>query len=392
MEPERNIEKLLRTFAKKRRDQAGEPLGLHPANRRRLQGEVRKQFRRDEDYGILRLFRIQPALFGIVVIAMVAVLAAMLLPALSKAKSKARLAGQRLAKVESAEKPSAPAAVAPVQMQRAPQPLSAPVPAELKSEELALATDRWAINMAEDGLFTNTVTMAPKRRGNADMVSAPALMNSPGSAGERSITTGAVAVGLAKTREGKSDLGLESGIVADRADGKAEAETPFYAAAFSGGTVFATNGLLFDAVALDSSGSHVQLTDKAGHVFDGYLQANSPKSKSAAEPVNAAASSQSYVSRAIADSNDAFGYFWSDRDATNRIPSGNPLLAGRFLFTNGSAFLRQTNGVYLTNVSPGFARDFYLLPFSDSAIGSIGTVETGKLFRIRIEPAPGSAK
>ena len=44
MEPERPIEKLLRAFAKKRRDDAGAPLEPHPATRRMLQGEVARQF------------------------------------------------------------------------------------------------------------------------------------------------------------------------------------------------------------------------------------------------------------------------------------------------------------------------------------------------------------
>src|ERR1035437_1774127 len=44
MDNERPIERLLRAFAKKRRDGAGEPLELHPAARRMLQGEVARQF------------------------------------------------------------------------------------------------------------------------------------------------------------------------------------------------------------------------------------------------------------------------------------------------------------------------------------------------------------
>ena len=43
-EPERPIEKLLRAAAKKRRDEAGAPFELHPADRRLLQGEVARQF------------------------------------------------------------------------------------------------------------------------------------------------------------------------------------------------------------------------------------------------------------------------------------------------------------------------------------------------------------
>ena len=43
-EPERPIEKLLRAAAKKRRDEAGAPFELHPADRRLLQGEVARKF------------------------------------------------------------------------------------------------------------------------------------------------------------------------------------------------------------------------------------------------------------------------------------------------------------------------------------------------------------
>jgi hypothetical protein len=46
MNDERPIEKLLRRYAKKRRDDAGAPVELHPATRRMLQGEVARQFPR----------------------------------------------------------------------------------------------------------------------------------------------------------------------------------------------------------------------------------------------------------------------------------------------------------------------------------------------------------
>ena len=39
-EPERDIEKTLRAYAKKRREEAGAPAEMHPATRRLLQGEV----------------------------------------------------------------------------------------------------------------------------------------------------------------------------------------------------------------------------------------------------------------------------------------------------------------------------------------------------------------
>jgi hypothetical protein len=43
MEPERRIEKLLRAFAKKRREQAGDPMELHPAMRQQLQKEIARR-------------------------------------------------------------------------------------------------------------------------------------------------------------------------------------------------------------------------------------------------------------------------------------------------------------------------------------------------------------
>src|SRR5260370_42517805 len=43
-EPERPIEKLLRAFANKRREEAGSACELHPATRRMLQGEVARKF------------------------------------------------------------------------------------------------------------------------------------------------------------------------------------------------------------------------------------------------------------------------------------------------------------------------------------------------------------
>jgi hypothetical protein len=46
MNDERPVEKLLRRYSKKRRENAGEPLQIHPATRRMLQGEVARRFPR----------------------------------------------------------------------------------------------------------------------------------------------------------------------------------------------------------------------------------------------------------------------------------------------------------------------------------------------------------
>ena len=94
MEPERNIEKRLRAFAKKRRADAGDPLKLHPATRRQLQAEVARRHAEtpeEDSVSLWQFFRQQWAFllsFALVIFFG----AALFLPALSKAKHKAKSA------------------------------------------------------------------------------------------------------------------------------------------------------------------------------------------------------------------------------------------------------------------------------------------------------------
>jgi type II secretory pathway pseudopilin PulG len=93
MEPERKIEKLLRAYAKKRRAQAGDPLELHPATRRLLQGEIARSAPKPDDedasLSLWELFRQQWAF--LVSFALIVFFAAtMFLPTLSSAKKKAQ--------------------------------------------------------------------------------------------------------------------------------------------------------------------------------------------------------------------------------------------------------------------------------------------------------------
>ena len=96
MENERPIEKLLRRFAKRRREDSGPPMEMHPATRRLLQGEVARQFRKDlpekqvskESSGVW-----WPRLaYVLCTVAVVAVVGALFLPALNRAKSTVYLA------------------------------------------------------------------------------------------------------------------------------------------------------------------------------------------------------------------------------------------------------------------------------------------------------------
>ena len=85
-EPERPIEKRLRAYAKKRRDQAGAPLELHPATRRLLQGEVARRFKRERGRSFWEGFwQFWPRYaFGIAVIVLAAVAVSLWLPARNK--------------------------------------------------------------------------------------------------------------------------------------------------------------------------------------------------------------------------------------------------------------------------------------------------------------------
>jgi len=97
-EPERDIEKRLKAYAEKRRQDAGEPLELHPATRRMLQGEVsrRKAKPADSESWLARAFALLRPRFavGACVLAGLAIAAAMLLPVMNRAKHKGAFAQQ----------------------------------------------------------------------------------------------------------------------------------------------------------------------------------------------------------------------------------------------------------------------------------------------------------
>ena len=94
MEPERDIEKLLRAYAKRRRAKAGDAFTLHPATRRLLQGEVARQTPpaadEPESWSLWDVLRERwAALLGFALV--VFFMASLVLPPLSKAKMKAGL-------------------------------------------------------------------------------------------------------------------------------------------------------------------------------------------------------------------------------------------------------------------------------------------------------------
>ena len=131
MNEERPIEKLLRRYAKKRRDEAGPARELHPATRRMLQSEVERQFPKpaSKERSAFDEFMAEFArrwIYAVGVFAVLLVAVAVLLPSLSKAKNKTRLAqGDALSRADAmiALEPAA----------------SAPMPTSVAVDEVAFA-------------------------------------------------------------------------------------------------------------------------------------------------------------------------------------------------------------------------------------------------------------
>ena len=111
MEPERHIEKLLRAYAKKRRNDPGAASELHPATRRLLQGEVARRAAKPgkERSWLDFLTALRPRMALVLCLAGLVLVGVFLWPGLSPSKTKSQLAYQpakELAAPPPAEAPS----------------------------------------------------------------------------------------------------------------------------------------------------------------------------------------------------------------------------------------------------------------------------------------------
>jgi hypothetical protein len=126
MEPERQIEKVLRAYAKKRRDEAGAPLELHPATRRLLQGEAARRAPKPGDphpwWKTLFLLTRPRLAFALSAVAITLVAAVLVVPAL---RSSTRAPETTFASRHAGEREAA----------LAPPPASAPVPAVVEASQ-----------------------------------------------------------------------------------------------------------------------------------------------------------------------------------------------------------------------------------------------------------------
>jgi hypothetical protein len=115
MEPERRIEKLLRAFAKKRREQAGDPIQLHSARRQQLQKEIARRSEPTGSGGWFSSFfpGLRPRLVFAVCFIALAMAALILWPSLSHRKPGPSLASANYPRTELAQAKKTPPPATP---------------------------------------------------------------------------------------------------------------------------------------------------------------------------------------------------------------------------------------------------------------------------------------
>ena len=164
MNEERPIEKLLRRYAKKRRDEAGPARDLHPATRRILQSEVARQFPKPASKERSAFEEFWAAfsrrwIYAVSVLVVLMVVAAVMLPALSKSKSKTQLAQREIESPAEALIAAAPAAIE----------ATPATPASVAVDELAFAFEtNGAASVAPVALADNSRDELVRSRFGAD--------------------------------------------------------------------------------------------------------------------------------------------------------------------------------------------------------------------------------
>jgi hypothetical protein len=114
MEPERHIEKLLRAYAKKRRDDPGPAPELHPATRRMLQSEVARRLAKPEKErsSLYFLALLQPRMALALCLAAVVLVGIVLWPGLNPSRMETELAYRDAGELSASAPDEAPPAVA----------------------------------------------------------------------------------------------------------------------------------------------------------------------------------------------------------------------------------------------------------------------------------------
>jgi len=178
MNDERPIEKLLRRFAKKRRDEAGAPAELHPANRRLLQAEVARQFpktqRREGWWTGLSLLLNRKFAYAVAVVAVIAVSAVLMQPTKKNEMSMVALGTKKAA---TSELPAASTVAAAEELKTVADAEVRTGFADANAAKDSFAARREPLSLAErSDIAANTLDESPKQ------ASPPALTLAPASA------------------------------------------------------------------------------------------------------------------------------------------------------------------------------------------------------------------
>ena len=180
-EPERPIERLLRAAAKKRRDEAGVPLALHPATRRLLQGEVARKYakpgRRTRRFAEM-LGQLWPRFAGgAAIFAVLALAVYVFVPGSGNDKPEALLArNEPMPAAPQAKQPLPPpsAKVAATPASPAPAPQAMPSTVEFADKSSpALATPARRFGADQDSLSKDRLAM-PLERAAGEKITAAA--------------------------------------------------------------------------------------------------------------------------------------------------------------------------------------------------------------------------
>jgi hypothetical protein len=349
MDPERNIEKWLRRFARQRREQAGQPFELHGADRQKLQAEVRRQYapRQERRTGWFA-FRSRWAM-AVVAVAGAAILAATILPSLNQAKLRTRYAstpGERFER----------AAVAPEIPPAAPSPAAAISAPQQDRERRSEIDDMGSL---EDKSNVST------------------LLDAKGAVLGLNIATDSVQDGRAATAFAEAS---------DLSDGRKRnelTEEPRQRMAnLSAATnlpVSSTEFLKATVHAITTNGTRVQLRADSGLVYDGYK----------VEPAATRGLAGVEVLGAVQEELTTNRFYWffdrlSDQDTNQTV-----LRAGAFFFTNANPNSGLTSKSKDSVESAVLGRSFYLLPSGPEGSNSATSmIETGTPYRIRVSPTP----
>ena len=415
-EPERPIETLLRAAAKKRRDEAGAPFELHPADRRLLQGEVARKFARPQaetrSFAAL-VARLRPRLaWGVGILAILGLSVWVLLPLPRRAESEALLARNQpvsRAMPVNALPPAPTAAPATI----APAPSTA---AEAKSAEVVYAetapSSRPApasqLGMAPPLLAKDTsVAQAERQAGDKLEPAAPAQLADQ----QKQLQYNSQST-LASANRAAPTPAAPGGLSESTADALKGAKALALTQRFVQTAPAAPARSLFDGKAapvhavlasfqLEQTGSQLRIVDGDGSVYSGYVQpadaARRARSAKAAAPAvaGAARAPAEALNQRPASSLDL------DRLASQtysfRVAGTNRSLNQQVVFTGD--LLPATNLVSLqptvTNLSTGIVLERYQnapaqqgqwAPLNSRISGKV-VIGTGKAVEINALPA-----